>query len=190
MLLTIGISGVLVLVLVIAIATSVSNSGTNATPGMAVAGQPAQTDGYTTTRPYPTTTRPTTPTAVDPLQALAEITATDFPRLKAQATGSWIAQISSKSIGLVADGKTYGPADILADHQRLRVKYPDAGLLYTDEWPSFTSPGYWVTVAGPLHPTAQAANTWCDQKGFPVTECFARLMTFEDVPYQKTVHRK
>lgn len=187
----IGGSGASVLALVIGIAMAASGNGAGTTRGAAMGGQAVQTGGYTaTTRTYPTTTRPTTPTPTDPLRALVEITTADFPRLKAQATGSWIAQISSKSIGLVADGKTYGAADILADHQKLRAAYAGAGLLHTDEWPSFTSPGYWVTVAGPLHPSAQAANAWCDQNGFPVTECFARLMTYEDVPYQKTVHRK
>ncbi|WP_224401257.1 hypothetical protein [Pseudonocardia sp. ICBG1034] len=86
-------------------------------------------------------------------------------------------QISSKSVGMYADGIVYGETDIWRDHSGLRSRY-DAVLLNSDDYATFTAPGtFWVTVV-PSQATSSPdrVNRWCRQRGFTPDTCYAKVL--------------
>ena len=94
----------------------------------------------------------------------------------------WLPQLSSKRVGLVApdvDGRvvTWSATEILNQHLRMRLQYPEVRLVWSDEWRTFDLRGWWVTIAGATFPDANAANGWCDSRGIAVDECFAKLVS-------------
>lgn len=132
-----------------------------------------------------TTTTPTTilpATTVDPIttasQALEQIRATDRSQVEA-LTGSWVPQISSKRVGLAADGIIYDAPAILAKHRRLTVDfaYDDIGLLWSGDYSTFKDGRYWVSITLTGYSTADGANAWCSQAGLGSDDCFAKLLS-------------
>ena len=114
--------------------------------------------------------------------------ATDRTSVEA-LVGSWIPQLSSKSVGTVADGITYDAGDILSQYQRLATSYPDAKLLYSGDWPVFRNGGYWVVVVARPFSTSSAANAWCSAQGFGPDDCFAKKLSHSGGPSGSTVQR-
>jgi hypothetical protein len=108
---------------------------------------------------------------------LKELRDADYSFVSGSIANRWIAQISSKKAGIVVDGKTLTSADVLRNHLDLRRKYSGARLLSSGQWTTFSSPDWWVTVAGPPQLTATAANGWCDSKGFGADDCFAKFVS-------------
>lgn len=98
----------------------------------------------------------------------------------------WVAQLSSKRPGLVADGKTWTNADILDEFLALRLRFNDVRLLWSDEWPVFSYHGWWVTVAAATFPGPDAANSWCSQQSFDPGHCFAKLISTTAGPENST----
>ena len=98
----------------------------------------------------------------------------------------WVAQLSSKRPGLVADGKTWTNADILNEFLALRLRFSDVRLLWSDEWPVFSYQGWWVTVAAATFPGPDAANSWCPQQGFDREHCFAKFVSSTAGPENST----
>lgn len=95
----------------------------------------------------------------------------------ASLNNHWVAQLSSKRPGLVADGRTWTNQAILDEFLALRLRFADARLLYSDEWPVFDYRGWWVTVATPTFPGPDAANNWCRAQGFDSDHCFAKFLS-------------
>ncbi|WP_248488697.1 PQQ-binding-like beta-propeller repeat protein [Tsukamurella sp. PLM1] len=89
----------------------------------------------------------------------------------------WVAQLSSKRVGLVADGRTWDEKAILDEFLALRLRFADVRLLYSDEWPVFNYKGWWVTVAAATFPGPDEANRWCAANGFDRDHCFAKLVS-------------
>ncbi len=58
----------------------------------------------------------------------------------------WLPQVSSKRPALVAEGITWTNADILRDHLALRQRFPQARLVWSSDWTTFSSPNWWVTI--------------------------------------------
>ena len=117
--------------------------------------------------------------SLDGLRAQADA---DRPVVTTGLADRWVAQLSSKRLGLVApdvDGRvvTWTAAEILNQHLRLRLRYPDVRLVWSDEWRTFDLNGWWITVTGITFPDSDAANSWCDSHGIPVDECFAKLIS-------------
>ncbi|KUI09899.1 hypothetical protein AU190_05645 [Mycolicibacterium acapulense] len=108
---------------------------------------------------------------------LRSIATSDKPMVLATMTDTWVPQLSSKRLGLVAEGRTWTHSAILAEHQRLRQTYPGARLLWSGEWSTFSESNFWVTVAGPTFPTAEGALAWCRSGGFDRDHCFAKLIS-------------
>lgn len=88
-----------------------------------------------------------------------------------------MAQLSSKRVGLVADGRTWDEKAILDEFLALRLRFADVRLLYSDEWPVFNYKGWWVTVAAATFPGPDEANRWCAANGFDRDHCFAKLVS-------------
>lgn len=108
---------------------------------------------------------------------LTERARLDDPALESHYVGRWVPQLSSKRIGLVANGLTYRPNDIWNDYGVLRGRYPGATLLYSGTWSTFSAPDFWVTVASTSYSTPNEANAWCDAKGIDRDNCFAKLLS-------------
>ncbi len=113
-------------------------------------------------------------TSVDALRLQAD---SDRAFILANLNNHWVAQLSSKRPGLVADGKTWDNQAILDEFLALRLRFKDVRLLYSDEWSVFSYKGWWVTVAAATFPGPDAANNWCRAQGFDRDHCFAKLVS-------------
>ncbi len=108
---------------------------------------------------------------------LRSIATSDKPMVLATIANTWVPQLSSKRLGLVAEGRTWTHSAILAEHQRLRQTYPGARLLWSGEWSTFSESNFWVTIAGATFPTAEGALAWCRSNDFDRDHCFAKLVS-------------
>ncbi|MFD4443745.1 PQQ-binding-like beta-propeller repeat protein [Nocardia sp. NPDC058519] len=129
--------------------------------------------------------------ALDALRAQADA---DRPSIQHSLADRWLPQLSSKQIGLVApdtDGRivTWSATEILNQHLRLRVKYPEVRLLWSDEWRTFDLRGWWVTIAGATFTEPGLANNWCDARNITIDECFAKLVSSNREPKGTTQYR-
>ena len=114
----------------------------------------------------------------------------DRPSVTRSLSGKWVAQLSSKKPGMTADGMTWDNRTTLQEFLKLRQKYPDAKLLYSEDWPVFDAGGkYWVTIAGTPYSTAAEANAWCDAQGFDAEHCFAKYIDTKGPSDGTTVNR-
>ncbi|GAY17827.1 PQQ-binding-like beta-propeller repeat protein [Mycobacterium sp. shizuoka-1] len=110
----------------------------------------------------------------DALRALATA---DRPFVAANLADRWVPQLSSKRPGLVADGITWDNAATLREHLDLRLRYPEVRLLYSGDWSTFSSPDFWVTVAGVTFADPDSALGWCRDHGFDREHCYAKLVS-------------
>ncbi|MDN5919804.1 MAG: hypothetical protein L0I76_32685 [Pseudonocardia sp.] len=101
----------------------------------------------------------------------------------------WVPQLSAKRDGLVIDGRRYDAAAILEDHLSLRARYPSAVLLWSGDYLSFRSNGYWVTVLAQPAASSTEANRWCDANGFARDACYAKLVSRSSGPSGTSVYR-
>jgi hypothetical protein len=126
--------------------------------------------------------------AVAPAPVAADAVLTAGDALRRQATADrtfilanldnrWVAQLSSKRPGLVAEDRTWSEQAILDEFLALRLRFGDARLLFSNEWPVFDYRGWWVTVATPTFGGPDAANNWCRQQGFDRDHCFAKRIS-------------
>lgn len=124
------------------------------------------------------------------LDALKRQAAADDPSVS-ELEGSWIPQLSSKTDGTYdpLDKKTYSYADIYSQYLALRLKYPNVRVLSSSDWKSYKRLGYWVVVAGVPFTTAEEPNTWCDDRGIPPTQCFAKQLVRDGAPEGTIRHR-
>ncbi|WP_186818607.1 PQQ-binding-like beta-propeller repeat protein [Nocardia ninae] len=130
--------------------------------------------------------------SLDALRAQADA---DRPFVAARLADRWVAQLSAKRPGLVApdvDGRMvqWNATEILNQHLRLRLMYPDVRLVWSDEWRTFDLDGWWVTIAGVTFADPDAANGWCDGHGIAVDECFAKLVSDTRGPSGTTAYRR
>ena len=104
--------------------------------------------------------------------------------------GQWVPQLSAESTEVAVDGVRYDEARILANFRALRAKFPQAALLRSDDYRSFTRPGYWVVVLARSFDDAAAANAWCDRQGLDPDACFAKRLSRTSGPKGNTVTRR
>jgi serine/threonine-protein kinase len=124
----------------------------------------------------PTTETPATPTDEASAQAaLAQQAAADHDQVE-QLVGQWVPQLSSKKLGLVANGTTYDYQQIWADYQQLAQRYPGALLLRSSDYTSFKYTDFWITVVPQTFSTPDGANAWCDSQNIDANDCFAKKL--------------
>ncbi len=110
----------------------------------------------------------------DATEALERLRAEDLPAVETLAE-SWVAQLSARPAGAgTADG-TATDAAILAGHDAMRKRYPDAVLLRSTDW-NYDG-DLWITVMGRRFATAEDANAWCDTQRIAPRECFAKKLS-------------
>jgi len=130
----------------------------------------------------PPAAAPVARSAEDELTAQA---AADRPAAES-LVGSWVPQLSSKSVGLTVSSVTFDDTAILADFQSLQTRYPNSLLVRSDDYRSFTRPGFWVTLVATPFDTADA---WCAQQGFAQQDCYAKRLSHVDGPAGNTKPR-
>jgi hypothetical protein len=108
----------------------------------------------------------------------------------ANLNNRWVAQLSSKQRGLVADGRVWSDQAILDEFLALRLRFSDVRLLWSGEWSVFSDPSWWVTVAAATFPGPAEANAWCGAQGFDGDHCFAKLISTTAPPDGSTVYRR
>jgi hypothetical protein len=160
-------------------------SGAKGTPATASPAAAASTVRATAT---PVTDRAETQKTA--LEAL-ERQAADDDASVSELEGSWVPQLSSKTDGTYdpLDDKTYTYADIYSQYLSLRLKYPNVRVLSSSAWRSYKLPGHWVVIAGTPFTTPEEPNTWCDDRGIPQTQCFAKQLVRDGAPEGTIRHR-
>lgn len=129
--------------------------------------------------PQPATTTTAVPldpqsASVDQLKATASA---DRPFVTSWLTDRWVAQLSSKRPGLVADGIRWDTATILREHLQLRHQYPAVRLLWSGDWSTFSAPNFWVTIAGIGFSNPDSALAWCTNQNLDRDHCYAKLVS-------------
>lgn len=160
-------------------------SGGSSEPG----GETTTTEPSTTTTASTTTSTstPSTTTTLSPAeqahQDLVELQTWSQPRVE-QVVDTWVPQVSSKYVGLQADGITYDEAAIVADHRAWRARFPQEqiALLWSGDYTSFKQGNIWVTVVIESYPTSEGAKAWCDQAGLDADNCYAKLISHTHGP--------
>jgi serine/threonine-protein kinase len=155
------------------------------------AGQPAAPGVATTQEWTPPTTAGYTPTWSSPASATVSgpITEDDLRSQIAQdhaaaerLVGNWVPQLSSKSVGLVVHGVTYDHPAVMADFRRLQSSYPDAVMIDSGDYRTYSRPGFFVTLKAEIFGSPDQANAWCAQQGFAPEDCHASRLTHTGGP--------
>lgn len=111
------------------------------------------------------------------LATLNDLVVSDRSYVAQNLADRWIPQISSKRPGLVADGITWAPAEILREHLALRQRYDDVRLLWSGEWNTFSEPDWWVTVVGIPSREPESALKWCVSAQLDADHCYAKIVS-------------
>lgn len=129
----------------------------------------------------PTSTSTSTTRLQDPEQAalaqLQDLANGDRSDVADFLADRWIPQISSKRVGLVAEGTTWTNQAILAEHNRLRSMYPEVKLLWSGDWSTFDGRDFWVTVVGLTSADPNDPLGWCVREGFDRDHCIAKIVS-------------
>jgi hypothetical protein len=96
----------------------------------------AVTTGTSSNTPAVSASVPSQPAIQSPVSAQVALQQqVDVDRQQVEAlVGYWVPQLSSKTVGLKADGITYGYNEILDHFSRLKAQYPRALLLRSDDF--------------------------------------------------------
>jgi serine/threonine-protein kinase len=94
-----------------------------------------------------------------------------------QLADRWVPQLSSKRPGVVDNGVVWDNTMTLQEHLQLRQRYPNARLLWSGDWSTFSAPDFWVTVAGITFADSAGALAWCRTQGFDRDHCAAKIIS-------------
>jgi hypothetical protein len=139
-------------------------------------GGPTETQEDSAAVAPPAASTPTDDSATSAEQALDNQVATDSTLL-GTLEDTWVPQLSSKSVGLVADGITYGYPEIWSNYQSFKQQHPEALLLRSGDYSTFKNAGYYVVVIPYPSATGDDANAWCDSENIDADNCFAKLIS-------------
>ncbi|WP_148302321.1 hypothetical protein [Tomitella biformata] len=124
------------------------------------------------------------------LATLEDLKAADASTLRG-LQNQWLPQISSKKVGLVADGITWDNEAILREFLENKARFPETLLLWSGDWASFDSlESYWVTVVGSPMSTYQAALSWCAGNGLDQEHCLAKIVNASGGAEGTTKHQQ
>ena len=178
------ISAAAIAVIAVAVVFVVQRSGSTGGRGEAAAvvvasrtTAPGTEPPATTTTEQPTTTVQSHADAERAAQeALDRQVATDQPSVE-QLADTWVPELSSKKVGLHANGVTYDYLAIWADYQQQVAAHPDALLLKSGDFSTFRFGDFWVTVVPQTFGAAAPANAWCDSQGIAPNDCYAKRLS-------------
>lgn len=137
----------------------------------------ATTDGASTLKAA-TAMQPTSGSPDDAaMSALRDLATSDRSYVSQYLADRWVPQISSKQPGLVAEGITWTPSDILREYLANRQRYNDVRLIWSGDWTTFSSPDWWVTIVGDPSSDSASAIGWCGSAGLDFDHCFAKIVS-------------
>ena len=113
----------------------------------------------------------------------------DYPIVKERLLHQWTPQVSSKQVGLKADGLIWNNRSILAEYLRTQQANPNAVIIDTSQWPVYDDKDWWVTLQGDSYPDADQANAWCDAQGYDSDHCLAKRIESSGSPQGTTKSR-
>ena len=113
----------------------------------------------------------------------------DYPIVMNSLRGKWTPQLSSKQVGLVADGQTWTKRAILAEYLKTQQANPKAVIIDTSQWPVYDTGGWWVTLQGDTYSDGDQANAWCDAQGYDSDHCLAKRIESNGSPQGTTKTR-
>lgn len=111
------------------------------------------------------------------LAGLRDLAMADHSAVETNLAERWVPQISSKRPGLVAEGITWTPTDILREHLSLRQRYDSVRLVWAGDWSTFSAPDWWVTVVGDPSSDAGSSLQWCNRNGLDADHCYAKIIS-------------
>lgn len=182
------------LVAVLAVVLSPGSDGSDdavATTTSAAAGgdralSPATTaPAVATTLPGEASSEPASPVdrEEEARQELERLVAADEARVDSQMLDRWIPQVSSKQVGLEADGIVYDYAAILDHFTMLEASLGDLMIIDSADYPSFELQGWYVGLAAESFGSSDGALGWCASHGMADRNlCFAKLVS-RTTPY-------
>lgn len=90
--------------------------------------------------------------------------------------GKWVPQISSKKVGMEADGQVWDEDAIYEEHQELANEYGASQvlLLKSEDYASYRQPGYYVTVIDSSYDDPDDALQWCRFYSLDADHCYAK----------------
>ncbi|WP_231939558.1 flagellar basal body-associated FliL family protein [Brevibacterium siliguriense] len=124
--------------------------------------------------PEPTETESALPD--DPKKALKQLADSDGQAAKSELDGKWVPQLSSKKVGLKAEGKTWDEEAILEEFEGLREEFPRVKLIWSGDFSSFKENNFWVTVVGIGYDDPEDALSWCSSHGLGADSCYAKQL--------------
>ena len=124
----------------------------------------------------PSNLAPTSAAVLTPAAQLAATVDADRPLVES-LVGQWEPQLSAKRDGLVADGITYTPADIVALQAKFVAQF-GAVLLWSGDY-VFEEGDLWISIAPKPFSTADEALAWCVAAGLDRDNCLATLITHD-----------
>ncbi|MGM0697421.1 MAG: hypothetical protein ACQEVD_01090 [Actinomycetota bacterium] len=124
--------------------------------------------------PEPTETESALPD--DPKKALKQLADSDGQTAKSELNGKWVPQLSSKKVGLEAEGKTWDEEAILEEFEGLREEFPRVKLIWSGDFGSFKEDNFWVTVVGIGYDDPEDALSWCSSHGLGPDSCYAKQL--------------
>ncbi|MDT5069664.1 MAG: hypothetical protein QOK02_5819 [Mycobacterium sp.] len=134
---------------------------------------PKPTPPRTTAR----TVAPTPDVEAASLNRLQQIANNDRSDVVSGLADMWIPQISSKRVGLRAEGTEWDNVQILNEHLRLRQIYPNVKLLWSGDWSTYDGRNFWVTVVGLHADNPDDVLEWCTREGFDRDHCIAKVVS-------------
>ncbi len=154
-----------------AVGSSYSPAPGSSSASSSSSGSTGSSSGYSSSE-----TTSTAAASSDAGNQLTSLLSSDSPEVSTLAD-QWVPQLSSKQVGMVVRGVTYDDSAILAEHEALRARYPQARLVLSDDWSVFSGSGYWVTVVAEPFASAGAANAWCVEQRIGPNDCFAKKLS-------------
>jgi|GEM_PF-1851859 serine/threonine protein kinase len=141
----------------------------------AVASTQTSTVATPTEHVVPTSTGTGAPNSdADSLVRLQQLANDDRPYV---ITDTWIPQLSSKRVGLFADGKVWTNAMILDQHMQMRQQYPNVRLLWSGDWSTYSGRDFWITVVGLPSSNPDDVLAWCTRQGYDRDNCIAKIVS-------------
>lgn len=151
---------------------------TTAPPTRSTTGSDTGSDTETTAAPVQSVDR-----EEEAHQEIDRLVAEGEQRVDAQMGDRWIPQVSSKRLGLEADGITYSYQDILNHFTQLRQRFGDLIVINSSDFSSFELQGWYVALAPETFGSSQEALGWCSSRGMNDRNlCFAKLVS-RTLPY-------
>ncbi|UVI36012.1 hypothetical protein [Brevibacterium spongiae] len=133
-------------------------------------------DGSASASAAPEPTEDETQLPDDPKKALEQLADTDGKEVTNDLDGKWVPQLSSKKVGLEAEGQTWDEEAILEEHQDLREEFPRVKLVWSGDFSSFKESNFWVTVVGIGYSDPEDALSWCSSHGLGPDSCYAKQL--------------